>query len=69
MGGRMKQKKSPTKKETMDMILALEQRVLTLQMFMDAMSKEFLDYLTFKKELDVYKTYKEKLQQKEERRD
>tara|TARA_R100000781_G_C4035298_1_gene112025 strand:+ start:371 stop:568 length:198 start_codon:yes stop_codon:yes gene_type:complete len=65
----MKQKKSPTKKETMDMILALEQRVLTLQMFMDAMSKEFLDYLTFKKELDVYKTYKEKLQQKEERRD
>ena len=66
----MKQnKKSPNKKEMMDMILALEQRVLTLQMFMDAMSKEFRDYLTFKKELDVYRAYKEKLQQKEERRD
>ena len=65
----MKQKKSPTKKEMMDMILALEQRVLTLQMFMDAMSKEFRDYLKFKKELDVYRAYKEKLQQKEERRD
>ena len=66
----MKQnKKSPTKKESMDMILALEQRVLTLQIFLDAMSKEFLDYLTFKKEVDIFKTYKEKLQQKEERRD
>ena len=65
----MKQKKAPTKKEMMDMILALEQRVLTLQMFMDAMSKEFRDYLTFKNEIDVYRAYKEKLQQKEERRD
>ena len=66
----MKQnKKSPTKKEMLDMILALEQRVLTLQIFLDAMSKEFLDYLTFKKEVDIFKTYKEKLQQKEERRD
>ena len=35
------------------MILALEQRVLTLQLFLDAMSKEFFDYLTCKKEVDI----------------
>ena len=49
------------------MILALEQRVLTLQMFLDSMSKEFFDYLTFKNEIDVFKKWKEKLEIKENR--
>ena len=62
-----KKQPNPNKKEMMDMILALEQRVLTLQLFLDAMSKEFFDYLIFKKELEVFKTYKEKLQIKENR--
>ena len=59
MGGRMKQKKSPNKKETMEMILALEQRVLTLQMFMDAMSNEFYNYLLYKDDVEGFKAFKE----------
>tara|TARA_R100001594_G_scaffold49629_1_gene82612 strand:- start:2148 stop:2345 length:198 start_codon:yes stop_codon:yes gene_type:complete len=56
----MKQnKKSPTKKETMEMILALEQRVLTLQMFMDAMSNEFYNYLLYKDDVEGFKAFKE----------
>ena len=62
-----KNQPSPTKKEQMNMILALEQRVLTLQMFLDSMSKEFFDYLTFKNEIDVFKKWKEKLEIKENR--
>ena len=62
-----KNQPSPTKKEQMNMILALEQRVLTLQMFLDSMSKEFFDYLTFKNEIDVFKKWKEKLEIKEKR--
>ena len=57
----MKQNKiSPTKKETMQMIIALEQRVLTLQMFLDAMSQEFQKYLTFNDHTDAFKAFKEK---------
>ena len=62
-----KNQPSPTKKEQMNMILALEQRVLKLQMFLDSMSKEFFDYLTFKNEIDVFKKWKEKLEIKENR--
>ena len=62
-----KNQATPSRKDQMKMILALEQRVLTLQMFMDAMSKEFLDYLTFKNEIDVFKKWKEKLEIKENR--
>ena len=65
MGGIMKQKKSPTKKETMDMILALEQRVLTLHMFLDSMSQEFHKYLTFKDDLEGFKAFKDKYNDEE----
>ena len=57
----MKQnKQAPTKKETMQMIIALEQRVLTLQMFLDSMSQEFQKYLTFKDDIEEFKAFKEK---------
>lgn len=57
----MKQnKQSATKKETMQMIIALEQRVLTLQMFLDSMSQEFQKYLTFKDDVEKFRAFKEK---------
>ena len=59
-------KKDPTKKEMMSMIFTLEQRVLTLHMFMDAMSNEFAQYLMYKDDTDGYKEFKEKYEQKEE---
>ena len=68
MGGRMKQnKKDPTKKEMMAMIYALEQRLLTLHVFLDAMSAEFGKYIEFKKDTPKFKKYKEKLEGKENR--
>ena len=59
-------KKDPTKKEMMSMIFTLEQRVLTLHMFMDAMSNEFAQYLMYKYDTDGYKEFKEKYEEKEE---
>ena len=59
-------KKDPTKKEMMSMIFTLEQRVLTLHMFMDAMSNEFAQYLMYKDDTDGYKQFKEKYEEKEE---
>ena len=47
---------APSKKEMMSMILALEQRLLTLHMFLDAMSAEFGKYIEFKK-FSFYRTY------------
>ena len=64
----MKQnKKDPTKKEMMAMIYALEQRLLTLHMFLDAMSAEFLKYILFKKDTDKFKKFKEKYEEKEKK--
>ena len=59
-------KKDPTKKEMLSMIFALEQRLLTLHMFMDAMSAEFGQYLMYKDDTDGYKEFKERYEEKEE---
>ena len=62
----MKQsKKDPTKKEMMAMIMALEQRILTLHMFLDAMSAEFGKYLLFNRDSKKFKDFKEKYEEKE----
>ena len=56
----------PTSKDMYRMILELEQRVLTLHMFMDAMSQEFKTYLTFKDDLDDFKSFKDKYNEDKE---
>ena len=60
-------KKDPTKKEMMSMIYALEQRVLTLHMFLDAMSAEFGKYLLFNGDAEKFKEFKEKYEEKEDK--
>ena len=65
----MKQnKKDPTKKEMMSMIYALEQRLLTLHMFLDAMSAEFGKYLLFKKDTDKFDKFKKKYEEKKDKK-
>ena len=60
-------KQSPSKKEMIEMIIALEQRVLTLQMFLDAMSQEFQKYITFNDHLDAFKEFKNKYNEDNEK--
>ncbi len=50
----------PTSKDMFKMILQLEQRLLTLHMFLDAMSAEFEKYLKFKDDTDDFKSFKDK---------
>ena len=59
---------APNKKEMMSMILALEQRLLTLHMFLDAMSAEFGKYLLFKKDTDKFNKFKKKYEEKEDKK-
>ena len=65
MGGQVKQnKKDPTKKEMMAMIFALEQRLLTLHTFLDAMSGEFGKYILFKQDSEEFQAFNEKYEEK-----
>ncbi len=56
----------PTSKDMFKMILQLEQRLLTLHMFLDAMSAEFEKYLKFKDDTDDFKSFKDKYNEDKE---
>ena len=67
MGGIMAKqtKKEPTKKEMKMMIYQMGERVMTLQMFLDSMSKEFEKYLLFKGDTFDFKQFKDKYNEEE----
>ena len=56
----------PTSKDMFKMILQLAQRLLTLHMFLDAMSAEFEKYLKFKDDTDDFKSFKDKYNEDKE---
>ena len=58
-------KKEPTKKELKIMIYQMGERIMTLQMFLDSMSKEFEKYLLFKGDTVEFDKFKKKYEEKE----
>ena len=62
-------KKEPTKKELKIMIYQMGERIMTLQMFLDSMSKEFEKYLLFKGDTFEFKDFKNKYNEEEAKED
>ena len=52
--------KEPTKKEMRIMMYQMGERIMTLQMFLDSISKEFEKYLLFKGDTFDFKEFKNK---------